>query len=230
MTNLIFMPTWYDVTVYNVIEIFEEVKASGLKHFGFKDIGPSEEVLKELMKLLHKEKMITYIEVVRPTKEENDESVEMAVRLGVDHIIGGTFVQSTLKILKGTKIKYWPYIGKIIEHPCLLRGTIREITEDAKRVEKLGANGVNILSFRYDGDVKGLISSVKNAVKIPTIATGWINTYEKIEQMTELGVWGFTMGGTSILSKKLVPGGTLSDQLIAALKKIEEIKQSTKRN
>ena len=225
MTNLIFMPTWYDVTVYNVIEVFEEVKDCGIKHFGFKDIGPDEDVLKELMRRLRKAKMTTYMEIVRPTEKENEESVKMAIRLGVDHIIGGTFVEQTLKLIKGTGIKYWPYVGKVVGHPCLLRGTIEEITEDAKRVEALGVDGVNILSYRYDGDVEGLIKSVKNAIKIPIIATGWVNTLERIRKMTELGVWGLTVGGTSILAKKLVPGGSLSDQLVAALREIEKVEK-----
>jgi len=225
MSNLIFMPTWYDVTVYNVIDVFNDIKDSGITHFGFKDIGPSEDVYEELMELCRKERMTTYIEIVRPTKEENEKSVDMAVRLGVDHIIGGTWIDSTLKLLEGKDIKYWPYVGKIVDHPCLLRGTIEEITEDAKTAEEKGVDGVNILSYRYDGDVVGLIKSVQDNTDIPIIATGWINTYEKVRQMTELGVWGFTMGGTSILSKKLVPEGTLSDQLAAALKTIEEAKK-----
>jgi len=225
VTNLIFMPTWYDVTVYNVIDVFEEVKDSGITHFGFKDIGPDEEVFQELMKLLRKEKMTTYMEIVRPTVEENEASVKMAIRLKVNHIIGGTFVEPTLKLIKGTGIKYWPYVGKVVGHPCLLRGTIEEITEDAKRVESLGVDGVNILSYRYDGDVEGLVKSVKNAVKIPIIATGWVNTLERIRKMTELGVWGITVGGTSILAKKLVPRGSLSNQLAAALREIEKVEK-----
>lgn len=219
------MPTYFDATVYNVIDVFEEVKDSGIKHMGFKDIGPSEETLKELMMLIRHERMTTYIEIVRPTVEETLKSVEMAIRLGVDHIIGGTHVEPTIKALKDTKIKFWPYVGKVVGHPCLLRGTIEEIVEDAKRAEKLGVDGINVLSYRYDGDVEHLMSSVKQAVNIPIIATGWINTFERVRKMTELGVWGFTMGGSSILDKKLVPKGRLNDQIAAALREIEKVEK-----
>lgn len=225
LVNLIFMPTWYDVTVYNVIEVFEEVKDSGIKHFGIKDIGPDEEVFADLVRRLRKAGMTVYMEIVRPTIEETISSVKMGIRLGVDHIIGGQFVEPVLEILKGTGIKFWPYVGKIVGHPCLLRGTIEEILEDAKKKEELGVDGINVLSYRYDGDVEKLVRSLKEAVSVPIIATGWINTLERIRKMAEIGVWGMTVGGTSILAKKLVPGGTLSDQLKAALRVIEEVER-----
>lgn len=219
------MPTWYDITIYNVIDVFEEVKDSGIKHFGVKDIGPDEEVLADLVRRLRKAGMTVYMEIVRPTIEETISSVKMGIRLGVDHIIGGQFVEPVLEILKGTGIKFWPYVGKIVGHPCLLRGTIEEILEDAKKKEALGVDGINVLSYRYEGDVEKLVKSLKEAVSIPIIATGWINTLERIKKMAEIGVWGMTVGGTSILARKLVPGGTLSDQLKAALKVIEEVER-----
>ena len=227
MTNVIFMPTWYDVTIYNVLEVFEEVKDSGIKHFGFKDIGPEESVYEELVKRCREKGMTIYLEIVRPTLEEHLESVKMGIRLKVDHIIGGKseFAEPTLKLLKNTGIKYWPYVGKVIDHPCKLTGTIEEIVDEAKKLEELGVNGLNILSYRYVGNAEELVKAVKEAVKIPIIATGWVNTLERIRKMAELGVWGLTVGGTSILAKKLVPGGSLSDQLKAALMEVEKVKR-----
>ena len=43
MTELIFMLTQYDVTIPNAIQIFEDVKNTGIKYVGCKDIGLSME-------------------------------------------------------------------------------------------------------------------------------------------------------------------------------------------
>jgi len=145
----------------------------------------------------------------------------MGVKLGVDNLIGGTYVEETLPLIKNTGIKYFPYIGKIVGHPCLLRGTIEEITKDARRVEALGVNGIDLLAYRYDGDVERLIKSVQNAVKIPLIIAGSIDSFEKVRKMAELGVWAFTIG-SAVFDKKFVPNGTLSDQISAVFKEIEK--------
>ena len=39
-------------------------------------------------------------------------------------------------------------------------GSIAEITEDARRVEALGVDGLNLLAYRYDGDVDALVETV----------------------------------------------------------------------
>ena len=92
--------------------------------------------------------------------------------------------------------------------------------EDAKRVEKLGVPGINLLAYRYDGDVEKLIVSVQNAVKIPLIVAGSINSYERVRKMKELDIWAFTIGG-AIFDKKFVPEGSYSDNIEAVLKEIE---------
>ena len=50
MTEFIFMLTYNDVTVPNAIEIFEDVKDTGLKFIGCKDIGLPIDKLQELLR------------------------------------------------------------------------------------------------------------------------------------------------------------------------------------
>ena len=64
------------------------------------------------------------------------------------------------EIIAGTGIKFFPYVGQIVDHPCLLRGTIDEIADDARRAEALGVDGINLLAYRYDGDVDALVEAV----------------------------------------------------------------------
>jgi NAD(P)H-dependent flavin oxidoreductase YrpB (nitropropane dioxygenase family) len=225
LSNFIFMLTYNDVTVPNAIEVFEEVKDTGIKYVGFKDIGLPVGKLKSLVNILRKEKRTIFLEVVSETEEANIRSAKRAIELGVDYLIGGTYVKPTLNLLKGTGIKYCPYIGKVVGHPCLLRGTISEISEDAKKMEALGVAGINLLAYRYDGDVDRLITSVLQAVNIPVIIAGSINSFERVRRVVELGAWGFTIGG-AIFDKKFVPSGNLRDQIIAVMKEVEKSKFS----
>jgi len=220
MVEFIFFLTYNDVTVYNAIEVFEKIKDTGIRYVGFKDVGLPREKLIELHMRMKKEGMTTFLEVVTATEEDNLRSARMGIELGVDNLIGGTYVRQMLPLLQDTNIKYFPYIGKVVGHPCLLRGTIEEIVKDAKMVENLGADGIDLLAYRYDGDPEQLIKSIQRAVKIPLIIAGSINSLERMRKMAELDVWAFTIG-SAIFDKKFVPSGTLSDQIMAVLKEIE---------
>ena len=220
MVEFIFFLTYSDVTVYNAIDVFEKRKNTGIKYVGFKDVGLPKEKLLELHERMKKEGMTTFLEVVSATEEDNLRSAKMGIELGVDNLIGGTYVRQTLPLLQDTNIKYFPYIGKVIGHPCLLRGTIEEITRDARTVEDLGANGIDLLAYRYDGNPEHLIRTVQEAVRIPLIIAGSINSLERVRKMTELDVWAFTIG-SAIFDKKFVPSGTLSDQITVVLKETE---------
>ncbi len=220
MVEFIFFLTYNDVTVYNAIDVFEKRKNTGIKYVGFKDVGLPKGKLIELHKRMKKAGMTTFLEVVSATEEDNLRSAKMGIELGVDNLIGGTYVRQTLPLLQDANIKYFPYIGKVIGHPCLLRGAIEEITRDARTVEDLGVSGIDLLAYRYDGNPEHLIRSVQESVKIPLIIAGSINSLERVRKMTELDVWAFTIG-SAIFDKKFVPSGTLSDQITAVLKEIE---------
>ena len=118
--------------------------------------------------------------------------------------------------LTGTGIKFFPYVGRIVGHPCLLRGSIAEIAEDARRAEALGVDGINLLAYRYDGDVDALVETVVAATSLPVIAAGSVDSAERIRTLEERGVWAFTIG-TAALDGVLVPGESLEFQLRYAL-------------
>jgi hypothetical protein len=212
------MLTYNDQTIPNAMEIYKEVRDTGIEFVGFKDIGLPEKELIALHKRMKKDGKTTFLEVVSASEEAAIRSVEVAKKLGVDYLIGGTYIEKTVALLKGTKIKYFPYVGKIVGHPCLLRGTIGEITKDAKGVEKRkDLDGINLLAYRYDGDVEKLIKKVRGSMKKPLIVAGSINSFERIAKMKELDVWAYTIGG-AILDKKFMPKGSNADNIKAVLK------------
>ena len=96
------------------------------------------------------------------------------------------------------------------------REVYAEIAEDARRAEQLGVDGINLLAYRYDGDVDALVEAVVDATSLPVIAAGSVDSPERIQALAERGVWAFTIG-TAALDGKLVEGAPLDEQLRAAL-------------
>jgi hypothetical protein len=137
----------------------------------------------------------------------------------VDYLIGGTYIDATLPLIKNTKIKYFPYVGKIIDHPCKLRGSIQEIVSDTEKVKQRGIPGINLLAYRYNGDVEALIERV-SAVGLPMIVAGSIDSYERVRKMRDMDIWAFTIGG-AIFDKKFVARGSLTENINAVLKEIQ---------
>ena len=221
MVEFIFFLTYNDVTVNNALEIFEGIRETRVDYIGFKDVGLPQNSLRKLRKMIAATGKKAVLEVVSTTKEENLRSAKMGVHLGVDYLIGGKYIAETLPILKGTDIRYFPYIGTVIGHPCLLRGSIEEIAEDARNAEAAGIDGIDLLAYRYDGDPVHLVKEVMNTVAIPLIVAGSINDFERIARMKALGVWAFTIG-SAIFDRRFRPDGTIEEQISAVLRRLDQ--------
>jgi 4-hydroxythreonine-4-phosphate dehydrogenase len=215
MIEFIFMLTRDDVTLANAREIYASVAGTGLRHVGCKDVGLPREELAALMDDIRAGGAQTYLEVVSETEEATLESARVAAEIRPDHLIGGTLIEPVQEILAGTGVRFWPYVGEIVGHPCLLRGTIDEIVADTERAASLGVDGINLLAYRYDGDVDALVRAVVGACDLPVICAGSVDSVERIRALEACGAWGFTIG-TAALDGRLV-GGPLAAELAAAL-------------
>jgi hypothetical protein len=213
--EFIFMLTRDDVTLADAREVYASVAGSGLRHVGCKDVGLPRDELAALMDDIRARGHETWIEVVSETEEDTLQSARVAAEIRPDHLIGGTLIEPVQEILAGTGVKFWPYVGQIVGHPCLLRGTIDEIVEDARHAASLGVDGINLLAYRYDGDVDALVRAVVGATDLPVICAGSVDSAERIRALDAAGAWAFTIG-TACLDGKLV-GGPLEAELTAAL-------------
>lgn len=213
------METYNDMTRTDAIPVYKEIRNTKVKFIGFKDIGLPMTQLKELHMMMKKDGRTTFLEVVSASEKETIQSTKVALELGVDYLIGGTFIDATLSLIKNTKIKYFPYVGKIVDHPCKLRGSIVDIVNDTKKVKEKGIPGINLLAYRYNGDVELLIEKI-SAVGLPMIVAGSIDSYERVKKMKEMNIWAFTIGG-AIFDKKFVSQRSLSDNINAVLKVIK---------
>ena len=214
--EFIFMLTRNDQTLAEAREVYASVAATGVRHFGCKDVGLQREELEALLSEIRRNGHTSYLEVVSESEEATLASARAAAEIRPDYLIGGTLIEPVQEIIAGTGIKFFPYVGRVVDHPCLLRGSIEEIAEDARRAEALGVDGVNLLAYRYDGDVEALVDAVRAATSFPVIAAGSVDSVERIRTLAEHGVWAFTIG-TAALDGVLLPGEPLQAQLELAL-------------
>ena len=214
--EFIFMLTRNDETLADARKVYASVAATGVRHFGCKDVGLPRKELEALLSEIESNGHTSYLEVVSESNEATLASARAAAEIRPDYLIGGTLIEPVQEIIAGTGIKFFPYVGRVVGHPCLLRGSIQEIADDARRVEALGLDGVNLLAYRYDGDVGALVDAVVSNTSLPVIAAGSVDSVERIRALANHGVWAFTIG-TAALDGVLLPEESLQAQLELAL-------------
>lgn len=196
MTEFIFMLTHSDRTVPDARAVYEEVRSTGLRYVGFKDIGLPIAELRQLADAIRADGREVMLEVVSEDKDDELRSIRAALEIGVDWLLGGTHPDEALEILAGHPVRYCPFPGRVIGHPSLLRGTIEEIAGDAAALTaRPGVHGLDLLAYRYDGDVEALTTAVNARSRGPVIAAGSVDSLERIGALAAIGVWGFTIGG-----------------------------------
>ncbi|MCK5567905.1 MAG: hypothetical protein KAI62_08325 [Actinomycetia bacterium] len=220
MPKLILMFTFKDMTVPDSIDYFEQIKDFPVDYFGYKEIGLEPEKMKLLNEKIHKAGFQSFLEVVEYEEEAILGPARMAIDMGFDHLMGTVYFPSIWSVI-GKKIKYLPFCGKVYDRPSILGGTIDEITEDAKRIEAEGVDGFDLLAYRYidPSKVDELVRKVNNAVDVPIVSAGSINSLDRVQETIDQGIWGFTIGG-AFFEKKFVPDGSYRENVAAVLKKL----------
>ena len=216
MIEFIFMLTRDDKTLTDARDVYASIAGTGVRHVGCKDVGLPREELQALMSDIKGNGHTTHLEVVSESEEATLASARAAAEIGPDYLIGGTLIEPVQEIIAGTGIKFFPYVGQIVGHPCLLRGSIDEIVADTERAAELGVDGINLLAYRFDGDVEALTRAVVSATDLPVICAGSVDSVERIRALEACGAWAFTIG-TAALDGVLVENTPLSGQLEAAL-------------
>ena len=122
--NLVVMLTHNDRTVENAYEIFEQCKNSKAKFWGFKEEPLPLAQMKKLYANMKKCGKTTVLEVVAYTEKECMEGAKMAVECGCDILMGTIFFDSVNEFCKENNLKYMPFVGKVIERPSVLEGSI----------------------------------------------------------------------------------------------------------
>ncbi len=218
MIQFILMLTHSDRTVANARAIYDEIRGCDVRYVGFKDIGLPIPELRALSEAIRADGREVMLEVVSEAKDDELRSVRSALEIGVDWLLGGTHPDEALEILAGhDAVRYCPFPGRVIGHPSLLRGTIDEIAGDAEQLTaRPGVFGLDLLAYRYDGDVEALTAAVNDRSRGPVIAAGSVDSLERIAALARIGVWGFTIGG-AIFDGRFTGAPSVSAQIDTVL-------------
>ncbi|MCA2412044.1 4-hydroxythreonine-4-phosphate dehydrogenase [Rhizobium leguminosarum] len=193
--DFIFMLTNQDRTVADAAERLQDVLAAGIRHVGFKDIGLPFDKLLSLASAIKAAGATLYLEVVSLDEESEGRSAQAAVELGVDILMGGTRPHVVLPVIAGRNMGYYPFPGKIVGHPSKLEGTIETIVESARHLTAInGVSGLDLLAYRFGGDVEALMTRVCEAVAKPVVVAGSIDSPERMAAVVRSGAAGLTIG------------------------------------
>ncbi|NWG72908.1 MAG: 4-hydroxythreonine-4-phosphate dehydrogenase [Parvularculaceae bacterium] len=182
--DFIFMLTKNDETVPNALAVFEEIRDTAVRYVGFKDVGLPVAELKRLAEAIHASGREVFLEVVSLDREAEIRSASAALEIGVDWLLGGTRPADVLPVIAGSGVRYCPFPGRIVGHPSLLRGTVEEIAASARALsETEGVYGLDLLAYRFNGDVPLLVRRVLESVRVPVIAAGSVDSVARVREL-----------------------------------------------
>ena len=219
-SELIVMLTNNDRTVSNAIEVFEESKHMPARLWGFKEEGIPIGQMKDLVKRMKAAGKTAFLEVVDYTEEGCLAGVDMCIECGFDILMGTLFFPSILQRLKGTGIRYMPFVGQIHGRPSILEGTIEGMIEEARTLLAQGAYGIDLLAYRYTGDADMLVKRFIEEVNCPVCIAGSIDSFERLDRMKEYGPWAFTIG-SAFFNHKFGADLTFGEQIGEVIRYIE---------
>lgn len=212
--ELIVMLTHHDQTVPAALDLFERTKEYPITHWGFKDVGLPPEEMRRVVNGMKAAGKTSYLEVVSLSEEEGLQGAHMAVELGFDILMGTVFYPSIADYLKDKSVRYYPFPGHVHSHPSILDGEIEEIVAHARELESYGVHGLDLLTYRYNGEATYLLKQVVEATQVPIVSAGSIASFERINEVWDAGAWGFTIG-SAFFDSKFVPQGSFEENVLA---------------
>lgn len=216
--DFIFMLTSNDRTVPDARARLEEVLAGGARHIGFKDVGLPITELKALADEIRAAGGRSYLEVVSLDAESELASAKAAVELDVDCLLGGTRAAEVVALTKSHPIRYFPFPGKVVGYPSVLEGGIDDIVASARALTALeGVHGLDLLAYRFQGDVPALMQAVCRASDKPVVMAGSIDREERVFEAAEAGASGFTVGTAALSGEFPAEGEGLTAQVQSIL-------------
>jgi hypothetical protein len=212
-----FMLTKNDVTIPNAFEVYDEVAASmsaqELPYVGFKTIGHPLERLRALGRKIVDDDRKLVVEIVGASADTEREAATLALELGAECLIGGTHTAAVLDVIGGHDIGYFPTVGDLDTEPGRIHGELQDIVDQCRvHVETPGVDGVMLLGYRYVGDVSALLKNVMAVPNIRVVNAGSVDSKERIDELSGLGVWAFTIG-SAVLDGALPADAALPAQL-----------------
>lgn len=216
------MLTRDDRTLSDGLAVVAAVASLGLKHIGFKDTGVDHATLHRLNQRIQASGVCSYLEIVSTERRTALDSARLAVDIGVDCLLGGTWVPETLALLADSGIAYYPFAGTPLGHPTVLRGSPQHIATDCQQFIAQGCAGVDLLAYRaVDAPPLALVRHARHALGQHgrLICAGGIDSIERIQALQVAGCDAFTVG--SAVFTGAFCAGSLQDQLATIMTAVE---------
>lgn len=199
--NLIVMLTHHDKTVNNALEVFEKSKNSKARIWGMKEEPLSVFEMKNIFARMKACGKITVLETVAYTEHQCMEGAKKAVECGCDILMGTKFFDSVNQFCAQHHLKYMPFVGEVSERPSVLSGSVESIIAEAKMCISKGVYGIDLLSYRYVGDIEELNRRFLSEIHAPVCIAGSIHSFERLDALKAVKPWAFTIGGAFFENK-----------------------------
>lgn len=197
--DFILMLTADDRTIPDARARLEEALEGGVRHIGFKDVGLPFSELRGLAGEIRAAGGRSYLEVVSLDAESELASARAAIDLDVDCLLGGTRAREVTQITRYHPLRYYPFPGRITGHPSVLEGPPKDIVTSARQLADLEhVHGLDLLAYRFAGEVPDLMTQVCGAVEKPVIMAGSIDSETRVREVAAAGAAGFTVGTAAL--------------------------------
>lgn len=193
--SLVVMLTHHDRTVPNAPAVFEAAWDSPAEYWGFKEVGLPQEQMEALYAEMKARGKTTVLEVVAYTEDECLRGARIAADCSCDILMGTMFFDSVNDFCRAKGLKYMPFVGTITGRPSVLEGSIDDMIAQAREYLEKGVYGIDLLAYRYTGDVSELIRRFTRAVDAPVCLAGSIDRFSRLDEVRAAGTWAFTIGG-----------------------------------
>jgi methylglyoxal synthase len=197
--DFILMLTENDRTIPDARARLDEALEGGVRHIGFKDVGLPMSELKSLAAAIRSAGGRSYLEVVSLDATSELASARAAVEIDVDCLLGGTRAREVTEVTRHHPLRYYPFPGRITGHPSVLEGSADEIATSARALADFEhVHGLDLLAYRFVGEVPKLMKSVCAAVGKPVIMAGSIDSEARVVETAQAGAAGFTVGTAAL--------------------------------
>jgi hypothetical protein len=212
--QIVVMLTHNDVTVPDARGCFRDAADLPIQYWGFKDVGLTAPEMEKLVGDFKKAGKTPVLEVVSFDEQDLLDAAALAVNCGIEYFTGGVFSPAVMELVQAAGMKYFPFCGQIGGSPIELIGAPEDVMKDAVRVRDLGADGVDLVAYRYtSGDPIQLAKQVVHHLGgEKVILAGSINSADRIQLMHEIGPFGYTIGG-ALFDGVFKPGGSFRENL-----------------
>lgn len=218
--TLVVMLTDNDYTIADARKVFEQCRHSLATHWGMKEkpLPPGE--MRSIYALMKECGKTTVLEVVGYDLKAAMEGARMAAFCGCDILMGTKFFPAVADYCRSRGILYFPFAGEIEGRPSVLGGEIEEIVAECRECLSAGADGIDLLGYRYRGDAEMLNATVVESLDAPVCIAGSIDSYERLQRIAAIRPTYFTIGSAFFQNRF---GGEVAMQIDKVITTISEL-------